>query len=83
MRRCSDLLPRRPFVPQMIQVYFLEGSAVGLSIVGLLSAASIVVLELLGWRFKPGKSCGLFAVKPEGLCFSSSSMSDTFQDLEV
>lgn len=66
----------------MIQVYFLEGSAVGLSIVASLSAASIVTLKFLSWRFKTRKFFGLFAVHPEGLYFSSSSMADTFQDLE-
>ena len=66
----------------MIQVYFLEGSVVGLSIVVSLSTAPIVTLKFLSWRFETRKFFRLFAVKPEGLCFSSSSMADTFQDLE-
>lgn len=76
MSRCSGLLPRRPFVPQMIQVYFLEGS------VGADKFVSIVVLEFLSWRCETGKLFGLFAVHPEGLCFSSSGLADTLQDLE-
>ena len=79
MRRCSGLLPRRPFVPQMIQVYFLEGS------VGADKFVSIVVLEFLGWRRETGNFFGLFglfAFHPEGLRFRSSSNADTLQDLK-
>lgn len=57
MRRCSGLLPRRPLVPQMIHVYFLEGSAVEICV-------SIVVLEFLGWWCETGK---LFWLQSSGL----------------
>ena len=75
MSRCSGLLPRRPFVPQMIQVYFLEGSPVEFCV-------SIMVLEFLSWRRETGKLFGLFAIHPKGLRFCSSGNSDTLQDLE-
>lgn len=76
MRRCSGLFPRRPLVPQMIQVYFLEGS------VGADKFVSIVVLEFLSWRCEASKFFRLFAVHPEGLCLRGSSLSDTLQDIE-
>ena len=75
MSRCSGLLPRRPFVPQMIQVYFLEGSAVELCV-------SIVVLKFLSWRRETGDLFGLFAVHPEGLRLRSFGNAETLQNLK-
>jgi len=66
----------------MIQVYFLEGSVVGLSIVVSLSAASIVTLKFFSWWCETGKLLWLFAVHPEGLRFRGSSDADILQDLE-